>query len=134
MALTKLENFADSWFAFDHAIKISPNDPMITKNYLLCILESGDIRKFESIFKKTKAFTPEETKKVKRISIEYKNALGFLDSKKKTLRSSAFGLRSVMESKRPSRIESKIDSNRDNTSKISDKNQILEAKEEEEKE
>ena len=80
LALTKLENYANPWFAFDHAIKQAPYDLNIVRNYLLCLLESADFRKFETIFKKTKAFTPAEANKMKAISIEYKSATGFLDS------------------------------------------------------
>ena len=82
-ALTKLQNYPDAWMAFDQAMKLNPSDPRLIENYLLCILESKDIKKFEYIYKNAKFLQPDILRRIKAISVEYKVALGMTDNKRK---------------------------------------------------
>ena len=95
LALCKNKNYTDAWFAFEHALKLNPSDLNLVKNYLLCILESGDINKFEAMFKKAKFLPPEEYRNMKRISLEYKNAMGYLDNNK-AVKNTNFGFKSIV--------------------------------------
>jgi hypothetical protein len=90
LALTKNGRYTDAWFAFEHALKINPSEYKLIHNYLICILESGDLNRFEIMYKKAKFLPPEEYSRIKRISLDFKSALGQLDVKRKPLRATTF--------------------------------------------
>ena len=77
----KLENYSDAWLAFDEALKIKADSYKIIENYLLCTLEAKDMKKFDFLMKQAGKILPTEAqKKMKTISVEYKNAMGIFMS------------------------------------------------------
>ena len=48
------------------------------------------MNRFEIMYKKAKFLPPEEYSRIKRISLDFKSALGHLDIKKKPLRATTF--------------------------------------------
>ena len=121
LALVKSARYNDAWFAFEHALKINPSELKLIENYLICILESGDMNRFEMMYRKAKFLPPEDYARIKRISLDYKSALGLLDIKKKPGAGSFSSKTTIVkQSAEPKKMDIK--------------SKIIEAKEEEEKE
>ena len=102
--LTKLKDYQNAWLAFEEALKLSPANIPIIENYLLCLLESKQLDKFEELVEKLN-FLPKEVKeRVNLLADEYRITLGIKAKKQMLKRQTTKGTEltkrrtSVMES------------------------------------
>ena len=103
-----MEDYSHAWIAFDEALKLNPSNKKIMENYLRCICESRDMKKFDHLIENAKFLTKDDYTRINAIGNEYKALLGLpinkLDKRTNYLNTPKKSVRDTKNSFNPSNI------------------------------